>query len=242
MRRLIVVEKLEQRTHELENAIHTRDELLRILAHDLRNPVSTIATASAALENLPGTEHLRAIIQRATIRMNRLIQDLLDQAVIERAGGLPMHREAHPAQSLTEEVCEMTRIHAKSKVVRVQCEVDAHASVYADRDRLFQVLTNLIDNALKFTPPGGSICVRSEVRDDHVQFSVSDSGPGIPQPYWDKIFDPYFRAPGNSRPGSGLGLAIAKQIVVQHGGDIWVESAEGHGSTFTFTIPAKPLD
>src|SRR5262249_8123461 len=108
-----------------------------------------------------------------------------------------------------------------------------------DRDRLFQVLTNLIDNAIKFTPEGGTVIVRSAACNNEVRFSVSDTGPGIPESDRDRIFEPYWQATATGHPGAGLGLAIAKQIVEQHGGKIWVESAVGRGSTFVFTIPAS---
>ena len=101
-----------------------------------------------------------------------------------------------------------------------------------------QVLGNLIDNAIKFTPEGGTITVRSEVGRNEVRFSVSDTGPGIPESEGDRIFEPYWQAPSTAHLGAGLGLSIAEQIVEQHGGKIWVESAEGRGSTFVFTIPA----
>jgi signal transduction histidine kinase len=107
-----------------------------------------------------------------------------------------------------------------------------------DRDRLLQVLANLIDNAIKFTPEGGTITVRSEAGPKEVRFSVSDTGPGIPQSDRERIFEPYWQAPSTAHLGAGLGLSIAKQIVQQHGGKIWVENAEGQGSRFVFIIPA----
>src|SRR4029077_7436574 len=104
-------------------------------------------------------------------------------------------------------------------------------TVYGDRDRLLQVLTNLVDNALKFTPKGGTVTVKSQVQGREIRFSVSDTGPGISAADRDRIFEPYWRASPTTQPGAGLGLAIAKQIVEQHGGRIWVESEEGLGST-----------
>jgi signal transduction histidine kinase len=235
LRRAIMVEKLEQ-------SLRAREELQRVLAHDLRNPINTIAMATSSLSHsseLGQTEdRLLEMIRRSTTRMNRLIQDLIDTEVIERHGQLPLNANEHPAQSLAEEVCELTRIQAQSKTVDVHCDIQGNATIHADRDRLLQVLGNLIDNAIKFTPEGGTITVRSEARPDEVRFSVSDTGPGIPASDRDRIFEPYWQAPATAHLGTGLGLSIAKQIVVQHGGKIWVESAEGQGTTFVFTIPA----
>ena len=245
LRRAILLEKLERHRQELEEAMRRKNELLRIVAHDLRNPINTIAVAASILETNPPSEialrKLYEIIDRSAKRMNRLIHDLLDEAVIERSGSLPIKPQPHPASSLAEEICELSRVQARAKTVHVECQIQGKAMVYADRDRILQVLTNLIDNALKFTPPGGRITVRSEVHNDHVRFSISDTGLGIPEEYREKIFEPYFQAPEAAHLGSGLGLAISKQIVEQHGGSIWAESNKGAGATFTFTLPAKPV-
>jgi len=179
------------------------------------------------------------MIERSAGRMNRLIQDLIDNALIEHSGKLPMNAKEELADNLAEEVCELTRIQAKAKAVHVRCQIEGQAIVIVDRDRLLQVLTNLIDNAIKFTPEGGTVTVKSEVHQNQVRFSVSDTGPGIPKADHDRIFRPFWQAPATAHLGAGLGLAIAKQIVEQHSGRIWVESEEGRGSTFVFTIPAS---
>jgi signal transduction histidine kinase len=228
---------------QLEHLLHTKEEILRVLAHDLRNPVNTIALATLALRQSSTLDekgsHLLEMIQRSTGRMKRLIQDTVDNAVIERRGELPLNPQEHSADRLAEEVCELTRIQAQAKTVHMRCEIEGHASVYVDRERLFQVLTNLVDNAVKFTPEGGTVTVKSEAQPNEVRFSVSDTGPGIPEAYRDLVFEPYWQAPATAHLGAGLGLSIAKQIVQQHGGKIWVESAEGHGSKFVFTIPGQ---
>ena len=226
----------------LENALRAKEELQRVLAHDLRNPVNTISVAASALSHsfeLNDQEcRLVEMIQRSALRMNRLIQDLIDSAVIEKHGALPMNPQVHPAQHLAEEVCELTKIQAKAKTVQVQCDIVGNATVWVDRDRLLQVLMNLIDNAIKFTPQGGTVTVRTEAQPHEVRFSVADTGPGIPEPDRARIFEPYWQAPSTAHLGAGLGLSIAKQIVEQHGGRIWVESVVGRGSKFIFTLPA----
>jgi signal transduction histidine kinase len=227
---------------ELRRLMRAREETLRVLAHDLRNPLNTVAMAVSSVRKSPATDqtpvHLMDVIERSASRMKRLIQDLIDHAVIEHSGKLPLNPQDQPAHDLAEEVCELSRIQAKTKTVQVMCYVEGHATVCADRDRLLQVLMNLIDNAIKFTPEGGTVTVKSEALRDQARFSVSDTGPGISETDRERIFDRYWQAPSTAHLGAGLGLAIAKQIVEQHGGKIWVESAAGQGSTFVFTLPA----
>lgn len=236
LRRAIVLERLQ-------HSLHVREELQRVLAHDLRNPINTVALAAFSLSHAVDfgekEERLVEMIRRSTQRMTRLIQDLLDTAVIEQHGELPLNTQDHPAHTLAEEVCELTRMQATPKTVRVQCEIQGNATVCVDRDRVLQVLGNLIDNAIKFTPEGGTVTVRSEVAGQEVRFSVSDTGPGIPEAERDRVFEPYWQSSSTAHLGAGLGLSIAKQIVEQHGGRIWVESAVGLGSTFVFAIPAN---
>jgi signal transduction histidine kinase len=243
LRREIILESLEQQRKQLEQAVRTRDEMSRILSHDLRNPITTIAGAAAAMRRptLSPEAHTKLLdmIERSAYRMNRLIQDLLDNVLIERNGALPLNPAPQPVERLAEEVCELSRMLARTKTLQIQCLTEGNAIVYADRDRLLQALGNLIDNAIKFTPAGGLITVKSEVRHDAVRFSVSDSGPGIPETNRDRIFEPYWQdqKTAASSGGIGLGLAITKRIVEQHGGKIWVETKQGPGSTFVFTIP-----
>jgi signal transduction histidine kinase len=236
VRRLLLLKRLEE-------ALRCREEFGRELAHDLRNPVNTISLAAASLlHNNPTPEsiaQLREIIERSTARMSQLIQNLLDAAVIERSGFLPINPQPHDCHALGEEVCQFTRVHASAKPVHVTCDIPDHATIHVDRIRILQVLSNLIDNAFKFTPAGGRVVVREEPYGDHLRFSVFNSGPAIPEDYQEKIFDPYFQAPGKAKGGAGLGLTIARRIVEQHGGTIWVESKEGEGTTFFFTIPAE---
>jgi len=199
--------------------------------------------AVSSLRKSPATDqtpvHLMDVIERSASRMKRLIRDLIDHAVIDHSGKLPLNPQDQPAHDLAEEVCALSRIQAKTKTVQIQCHIEGHATVYADRDRLLQVLMNLTDNAIKFTPEGGTVTVKSEALREEVRFSVSDTGPGISEADRKRVFDPYWQAPSTAHLGLGLGLAIAKQIVEQHGGNIWVESAAPQGSTFVFTVPAS---
>src|SRR5262249_59127558 len=114
--------------------------------------------------------------------------------------------------------------------------------VAVDAHRLRQVISNLVSNALKFTPEEGTIRVSAHKQDHQIVVSVADTGPGIPQEHLSKIFDRFFRAPGTKQEGSGLGLSIAKGIVEAHGGTIWAESEMGNGSSFFFTMPLDESD
>ena len=146
----------------------------------------------------------------------------------------PLFGEAH----------ELFRSQANANAVNLDYDIESGTpAIYADRHRIMQVLSNLIGNALKFTPSHGCIAFRAKRdRDDVVLFAVSDSGPGIPRENLKDIFNPYWQAKRTERMGAGLGLPIAKGIVESHGGKIWVESEPEKGTTFFFTIPADRED
>jgi PAS domain S-box-containing protein len=224
------------------HATQLRDQVVGIVAHDLRNPLSSILLQISALKR-QGPEPERQsqkpmeIIERAAKHMNRLIQDLLDVAVVE-AGQLTIQRARISAGGLIVEAVEMQEPIASSASLEIRIEVGpAVAEVGGDRDRLLQVFENLIGNAIKFTEAGGRITVGAATRDDDVVFWVADTGRGIPPENLPRIFDRFWQATSAGRQGAGLGLAITKGIVEAHGGRIWVESTAGSGSTFFFTIP-----
>ena len=169
--------------------------------------------------------------------MNHLIEDLIGIVRVEAGQEIPLDIQPENPISIIEEACESSKIEAQSKSIRLACAApSAMPLVRADRNRILQVLYNLIDNALKFTPAGGSISVRCESSDHGVQFSITDTGRGIEESNLGRIFERYWQAKATAHLGSGLGLAIAKAIVEQHGGAIWVESKLGIGSTFFFTL------
>jgi signal transduction histidine kinase len=169
--------------------------------------------------------------------MDRLICDLLDVARME-AGSFSIQPSHVDIGALLEESLKLCESQARAKKITVTAEIPAGLPpVNGDRDRLDQVLSNLLGNAFKFTPEGGQVVVRARKVDDSVQITVEDSGPGIPAADLPRIFDRYWRGDRASRDGAGLGLAICKGIVDAHGGNIWVESALGRGTTFRFTVP-----
>lgn len=227
----------------LQRAVTARDDVLGIVAHDLRNPLSAILMAASAMER-PGKEpdrrdrEPRDIIMRASKRMNQLIQDLLDVAQVE-AGQLKIEPVELSAAALVREAVATQTPLAKASSLDVALEVsDNVGAVWGDHRRLMQVFENLIGNAIKFTEPGGRIVVRAANEGRHVVFSVSDTGAGIPPESLAHIFDRFWQAATRARRlGAGLGLPITKGIVDAHGGRIWVESELERGTTFFFTIP-----
>jgi len=229
-----------------QRANRARDEVLGVVSHDLRNPISAIAMCARALEeNAPRDEAARKelllTIRESTEWINRLIQDLLDVAVIE-SGKLSLQlREQEPAP-LALQARHMFEVEAAGHQIQLDARIATNLPlVTADGARIVQTLGNLLRNAIKFTPNGGRIAIGVEARGGRVEFSLKDSGPGIPVENQARLFDRYWQSSDGARArGTGLGLSIAKGIVDAHGGEIWVRSAPGQGSIFTFAIPAAP--
>ena len=231
----------------LQQAVRVRDEVVAVVSHDLRNPLGTIAAATGVVLELDlrpeqRSEHLR-IVLRATERMTRLIEDLLDIARIE-GGGLTLKPEDVPPDELVADALDLLRPQAIERGLNLSERIEPDLPrVRADRDRVLQVFSNLVGNALKFTREGGvGISVTGGVDgEDEVEFAVSDSGPGIDPEGLEHAFDRFWQLSRADRRGAGLGLAIARGIVAAHGGRIWVESRLGEGATFKFTLPsARP--
>lgn len=241
-RRAAVVVEHARLFHEAQQATRARDDVLAVVAHDLRNPLNTVTMAvSLMLETTPPErvqERRQAeIVRRAADRMNRMIQDLLDVKRME-SGRLSIDpRPEHPAVLINDTV-DMLRPLAVGSTIRMETNVEDNLPlVIADAARVQQVLSNLVGNAVKFTPRAGTITVCAERIDGEVRFSVIDTGPGIPAEQLPHIFGRFWQAKTSDRRGIGLGLAIAKGIVEAHNGRIWVESSVGLGSTFYFTLP-----
>jgi PAS domain S-box-containing protein len=225
-----------------EQATRARDDMLGVVAHDLRNPLSTIVMSASLLLELPadteGTLMRRQIeiVQRAADQMNRLIQDLLDVRRID-GGQLAIDRKPESVTVVMNEAVEMLRPLAAANSLELIAQLASQLPpVLADAPRILQVMSNLVGNAVKFTPPGGRIILRAEPVDDEVRFTVADTGPGIAPEQLPHLFGRYWQGDRRDRRGIGLGLAIAKGIVEAHGGRIWVESTVGSGSDFHFTL------
>jgi signal transduction histidine kinase len=227
--------------HETEQATQASDQVLSVVAHDLRNPLNTMLMASQLLaDTVPAESAARrhvAIVQRAGERMNRLIQDLLDIKRLE-SGRLTLDLRPIAARALLLDAVEMLRAVASASAVELVLDApDDLPRVTADAHRVQQVLSNLIGNAIKFTPKRGRITVGAVPADGEVRVEVCDTGAGIPADQLPHIFGQFWQATRGDRRGIGLGLAIAKGMVEAHGGRIWVESTVGEGSSFFFTLP-----
>jgi PAS domain S-box-containing protein len=227
---------------EARRAIGTRDDILGVVAHDLRNPLGTILMQVARLRRRESAADVRwssAIdaIERTVARMNRLIEDLLDVTRME-AGGLSIQPCAIATAEFLADVIQSQKSLASAASLELLPDVAPHLpEALADRDRLLQVFENLIGNAIKFTSPSGRITVGAASREWEVLFWVADTGAGIAAEVLPHVFDRFWQAGKAGQCGAGLGLAIVKGIVEAHGGRVWVESTEGRGSTFFFTIP-----
>ena len=223
-------------------ATQLRDEVLGIVAHDLRNPLSTILLQTGILKRQGEEPERRSekpgeAIRRAATRMDHLIQDLLDVAQIE-SGQLTVARAPLSARELILEAVEAQKPLAASSSVELRVDLEgAVPEVWGDRHRLLQVFENLIGNAIKFTDAGGRITVGAAAGDPEIVFRVEDTGRGIAAEDLPLVFDRFWQATKIGRQGAGLGLPITKGIVEAHEGRIWVESTPDRGTTFFFTIP-----
>ncbi|HEX6748850.1 MAG TPA: PAS domain S-box protein [Longimicrobium sp.] len=229
-----------------QSAIRAREDVLHVVSHDLGNSLSAIiVTTTVLLRTLPEEEandDLRrriASIRDLARRMQRLRQDLLDVASIE-TGRLAIEWDAWDPGGLAGEALESFAGLAAEKGLRLEGDVAPDLpQLEGDRERIMQVLANLLGNAVKFTPEGGRVGLRVSGGDGEVRFEVGDTGPGIPPEHLVHVFDRFWKVRSANRQGAGLGLAIAKGIVEAHDGRIWVESVEGEGSTFVFTLPLR---
>lgn len=227
---------------EAQRALQARERVLAVVSHDLRNPLNAISIAAEALLDPSFDADLRTryikTIQRGVHRSNRLINDLLDVSRIE-AGQLSVDTAAQTVQGLLAQAVHDHEMLAGERSIRLRTDIEANIPrVRADRERILQVLGNLISNALRFTETGGTIDLRAVAAKGAVRLSVADTGAGIPAEALPHVFDRYWQARKQGRGGAGLGLAIAKGIVEAHGGTLLVHSKEGVGTEFSFTLPA----
>jgi signal transduction histidine kinase len=225
---------------EAKSAIDAREEVLQVVSHDLRNPLGTIAMATEMLLDTPLSEeqrrHFLKMIQRTGERMGRLVHDLLDVARME-GGRLSVEPRCVEVMALFSDVLELMGPLAREKELGMNLSVQPGTpDVRVDPERILQVFSNLVGNAIKFTPKGGSITLRAQAMGEKVRLSVADTGPGIPPEKLARLFDRFWQADARDRRGIGLGLSIAKHIVEAHGERIGVESRVGQGTEFWFTV------
>ncbi|HEX8749870.1 MAG TPA: ATP-binding protein [Nitrospira sp.] len=240
--------KVQERTKELEQADRLRSQFLSHVSHELKTPMTSIkGFLQNMLDGLTGAvnekqqRYLSRMLENSD-RLIRMIEDLLDRTRIQ-TGKLELSPAELDLGHCVADVIEQLRPLAQVKRQKVEVVYPAvPLVVWADRDRLFQIIINLVQNAMKFTPEEG--CITVAVQKDnhrHAGISVRDTGPGIPSEFLDKIFDPFFRVKQSRTAvkGLGLGLSIVRTLVELHGGTIEARSAEGGGAELYFTLPIR---
>jgi signal transduction histidine kinase len=236
-----------RQNRELQQQDLLRRSFLSYVTHEFRTPLASLQTSFELIQEAEVMRGLDDPYQRLLVNVNRsiailgqLINDMAEAANLS-AGGVVLDRTETPPAAIVYPVIETTS--PLSRLKNQILEVDIRPglpNLMADARRLEQVLTNMVSNAIKYTPPGGTIRTVVSQEEGLIKFAVSDSGRGIPREDLDRVFDPFFRVPQQSNdrtPGTGLGLALAKSLVELHGGNIWAESEPKKGSTFFFTIP-----
>jgi PAS domain S-box-containing protein len=227
---------------ELKRLERMRDEFLSTAAHELKTPITSIKGYAQLLNRwAPGGHEPREgkafqVLNRQSDRLNELVQELLEVSRLQ-LGRLNLRRQRFDLCELVDEVLE--RMRGVSAQHRLVFEHDGPVTVDADWDRLDQVLSNLLDNAIKFSPDGGIIQVSVTTRDATAVVSVRDQGMGIPQERQGQLFERFYRAHeglASDRGGMGIGLHLSEQLMQRHGGRLWFESEEGKGSTFSFSL------
>lgn len=218
-----------------------REQVLAVVAHDLRNPLQTVAVGARLLRQKAPPDMLKTVtlIERSATRMEHLIRDLLDAAKLDATGDLTMVMSDEDVRSIVAESMEAADNLARSKGLNIEASLPEGVSrlrLRCDRDRLLQVLENLLGNAIRFTPPGGEITLRVAESGGELRFEVADTGPGVLEAEIPHLFERHWRGRGSS--GNGLGLYIAAGIVRAHGGRIWCHSEPGLGASFFVVLPA----
>lgn len=244
--------QLKQEREELQHQLRFKDQILSMLAHDLRNPLTAAALALETLEMGHDAEHgwtsrltpaltaqLLKHARTQTRAIDRMITDIL-QAAKGTSSEMRIEPQKLDLRLLCLEVLEdlRDRFQAKSQQLKKDIPSDLPL-VHADRERVRQVLVNLLDNAIKYTPNGGDIEVAALHRTSQkVQVSICDTGPGIPPESREHVFEDHFRLKRDeSKEGYGIGLSLCQRVIRAHYGQIWVDSTPGQGSCFYFTLP-----
>jgi len=227
---------------ELRRSIELRRQMTADIAHELRTPVSVILGHAEGVHDgvLPPTLETFEIIRDEASRLEHLIEDLRTLSRAD-AGELPIERRPVPPARLLEAVHTVNQHRASQRGIRLEIQADPGLpDVNVDPDRMIQVLTNLVDNALRYTPSNGTVRLSARQVEGTVEIRVQDSGPGIKPEDLDRVFDRFYRSDTSRQRdegGSGLGLAIAKSIVEKHDGHIWAESRQGEGATIFLRLP-----
>jgi signal transduction histidine kinase len=229
-------------TDKLRNAMDSRKQMTADIAHELRTPISVILGHAEGIHDgvLPSNQETIEIIREESIRLNHLVDDLRTLSLTD-SGELRLDRVPFAPTILLTEVRDLFQYQTSAKGITFEMDMeDRLADISIDKNRLVQVFSNLMDNAIRSTPSGGTICLSGKMVDDDVVMGVHDTGSGIPEGDLDKIFDRLYRtdqARIRDKGGSGLGLTIARSIVEQHGGSIWAESETNKGASIYIRLP-----
>jgi signal transduction histidine kinase len=235
-------DRLELERIRADDVVASRDDFLGMVSHDLRNLLGGIALSASLVMRRTTDERTKdeaARIQRCTARMTRLVGDLIDVVSME-AGRLSVLPEQHEPSAVLRDVAETFRVPATQKDISLTVQAPgADGPVPMDVERVQQVLSNLVGNAIKFTRPGGEVEMHLTREAKTIKFTVLDNGPGIDAESATKIFDRFWQSAPEDRRGLGLGLYISRNIVEAHGGKIWFEARTPRGSAFHFTLPVR---
>ncbi|KXK52575.1 MAG: putative two-component histidine kinase [Chloroflexi bacterium OLB13] len=231
-------------THEVQSTQQSQRDFLANVSHDLKTPLTSIQGYSQAIIDGAVREPAVAaeVIYSEAGRLTRMVSELTDLARLQ-AGHVALHLDRIDLSSLVGALSQRLEVVAQKKQVQLNVITPGRLIVTVDGDRLAQVITNLISNAINFTPEGGHIDIGLRALDNGVEIAVRDSGIGIPAAELSRVFERFYQVDKARGPrrGTGLGLAIAKEIITAHGGRIHAESAgEGHGTTFVVWLPITP--
>ncbi|MEW6285071.1 MAG: ATP-binding protein [Chloroflexota bacterium] len=227
---------------ELSRSVNARKQMTADIAHELRTPLSLILGHAEAVHDgvLPPTRENFEIIREEAARLEHLVEDLRTLSLAD-AGELSILPQPIEPDRLLREVTSLFQYQAQKKNISLQLDIAPHLpTLEVDPGRMTQVITNILDNALRHTPEGGRILLSAKPAGERVELAIQDSGPGLPKEEAERIFERFYRADASRRRdegGSGLGLAIAKSIVQAHGGQIWAESEPGKGLKIVISLP-----
>jgi two-component system CheB/CheR fusion protein len=238
-KKLIGIIAVSKDISDIKNKQKDRDDMLAIVSHELKNPLTSISLYShelqRSLQSPKNVNYAKKIVTH-TKRLNSFIHELLDLARLE-SRTFDLHYEKFLLSEILEEVIES--IHDEYPTHQIEVQGSYPKKLYADKFRLSQILTNLLTNAIKYSPHANRVLITISATDSELLLCIQDFGIGIPKKHQEHIFDKYFRVKNKNTPGTGLGLHIVAEIVKLHGGKIWVESKKNNGSTFFVSLPHK---
>lgn len=239
---IIGASKIARDISEKIEAEKRRDEFISTTSHELKTPITSQKAFGELLETLidkNGYTELKPYIQKInqqTNKLTKLVEDLLELSRVQ-SGRLRMENKKFKFDPLVDELIDTTQMISNHKITK---KGKTEKIVRGDRERIGQVLSNLLSNAIKYSPKSDKVVLTTKIKGDFIQVSIQDFGIGIPKEYLDRVFEKFFRVTGEDEktfPGMGIGLHISKEIINLHGGEIWVESEKGKGSTFNFSLP-----